>query len=110
MKISEKGIKLLHQREGLRLSPYLDTVGVATIAFAQAIRFIAQKESSIDFKYVASKTKRDARVRAKHRKHDQKYWSLSSGYQPWFDFNCRCTYIYFQTKREAELAGYTKRA
>jgi len=33
MKISDKGIKLLHQREGLRLKPYLDTVGVATIAF-----------------------------------------------------------------------------
>lgn len=33
MTLSNKGIKLLHQREGLRLSPYLDTKGVPTIGF-----------------------------------------------------------------------------
>lgn len=32
MKLSEKGLKALHQREGLRLKPYLDSVGVPTIA------------------------------------------------------------------------------
>lgn len=30
--ISDKGLKALHQREGLRLKPYLDTQGVPTIA------------------------------------------------------------------------------
>lgn len=32
MKLDEKGLKALHEREGLRLKPYLDTRGVATIA------------------------------------------------------------------------------
>lgn len=32
MKLDQKGYLALHQREGLRLKPYLDTQGVATIA------------------------------------------------------------------------------
>lgn len=32
MKLDNKGYKALHDREGLRLKPYLDTVGVPTIA------------------------------------------------------------------------------
>ncbi len=32
MRLDEKGLKSLHQREGLRLKPYLDTNGVPTIA------------------------------------------------------------------------------
>lgn len=32
MRLDEKGLKSLHEREGLRLKPYLDTRGVATIA------------------------------------------------------------------------------
>lgn len=32
MKLDEKGYKALHEREGLRLKPYLDTKGVPTIA------------------------------------------------------------------------------
>lgn len=32
MKLNEQGYKALHQREGLRLKPYLDTQGVPTIA------------------------------------------------------------------------------
>lgn len=32
MKLDEKGYKALHEREGLRLMPYLDTKGVPTIA------------------------------------------------------------------------------
>ena len=32
MKLDQKGYNSLHQREGLRLKPYLDTQGVATIA------------------------------------------------------------------------------
>jgi lysozyme len=32
MKLSEKGLKALHAREGLILKPYLDTKGVPTIA------------------------------------------------------------------------------
>lgn len=32
MKLSEKGLKALHLREGLRLKPYLDTQGIPTIA------------------------------------------------------------------------------
>lgn len=32
MKLDKKGYKALHQREGLRLRPYLDTKGVPTIA------------------------------------------------------------------------------
>lgn len=33
MKIDTQGIKALHQREGLRLKPYLDTRGIPTIGF-----------------------------------------------------------------------------
>jgi len=32
MKLNEAGYKALHEREGLRLKPYLDTRGIATIA------------------------------------------------------------------------------
>ena len=32
MKLNESGYKALHEREGLRLKPYLDTQGVPTIA------------------------------------------------------------------------------
>ena len=32
MKLDSKGLKALHDREGLRLRPYLDTKGVPTIA------------------------------------------------------------------------------
>ena len=32
MKLDESGYKALHEREGLRLKPYLDTQGVPTIA------------------------------------------------------------------------------
>lgn len=32
MKLDEKGLKALHEREGLRLKPYLDTRGIPTIA------------------------------------------------------------------------------
>lgn len=32
MKLDEKGLKALHEREGLRLKPYLDTQGIPTIA------------------------------------------------------------------------------
>lgn len=32
MKLDSKGLKALHDREGLRLKPYLDTKGVPTIA------------------------------------------------------------------------------
>ena len=32
MKLSEKGLKILHAREGFRLKPYLDSKGVPTIA------------------------------------------------------------------------------
>ena len=32
MKLDEKGYKALHDREGLRLKPYLDTKGVPTIS------------------------------------------------------------------------------
>lgn len=32
MKLDEKGLEALHEREGLRLKPYLDTRGIPTIA------------------------------------------------------------------------------
>ncbi len=32
MRLDENGLKALHEREGLRLKPYLDTQGVLTIA------------------------------------------------------------------------------
>jgi lysozyme len=32
MRVNDKGLKALHLREGLRLKPYLDTKGIATIA------------------------------------------------------------------------------
>ena len=32
MKLDQKGLKALHDREGLKLKPYLDTKGVPTIS------------------------------------------------------------------------------
>lgn len=49
------------------------------------------------FKYVTAKTRSDARVRPSHKKNNGRIWLLKS-YQPWLDFNCRCTYTFSSTK------------
>ena len=48
MQISKKGIKLLHDREGLRLKPYLDTKGIPTIAFGNTFYANGKKVTMLD--------------------------------------------------------------
>lgn len=47
----------------------------------------------------------DNRVRDEHRDNDQRYWRAET-YQPWTDYNCRCTYVYFGSPKEAREAGF----
>jgi len=51
MKLDQKGYNSLHQREGLRLKPYLDTQGVATIAMGNITyldgRKVTMKDKSL---------------------------------------------------------------
>lgn len=56
---------------------------------------------------VAADTMRDGNVRETHIPNDRKYWRLSSGHAPWFDYNCRCMYRFFRTVAQAKAAGYT---
>lgn len=48
MKLSEKGIKTLHKREGLKLKPYLDTQGVPTIAMGNTYYLNGKKVTMKD--------------------------------------------------------------
>lgn len=48
MKLDEKGYKALHQREGLRLKPYLDTKGVPTIAMGNTYYMDGRKVTMND--------------------------------------------------------------
>ena len=48
MKLDEKGYKALHQREGLRLKPYLDTKGVPTIAMGNTFYENGKKVTMLD--------------------------------------------------------------
>ena len=50
MKLDEKGYKALHDREGLRLKPYLDTRGVPTIAMGNTFYENGKKVSHESFK------------------------------------------------------------
>ena len=48
MKLDSKGYKALHQREGLRLKPYLDTQGVPTIAMGNTFYENGKKVTMMD--------------------------------------------------------------
>ena len=48
MKLDKKGYKALHDREGLRLKPYLDTRGVPTIAMGNTFYENGKKVTMMD--------------------------------------------------------------
>ena len=48
MKLDEKGYKALHDREGLRLKPYLDTRGIPTIAMGNTFYENGKKVTMLD--------------------------------------------------------------
>lgn len=48
MKLDQAGLKLLHQREGLRLKPYLDTEGIPTIALGNTYYLDGRKVTMKD--------------------------------------------------------------
>jgi len=48
MKLNEAGYAKLHQREGLRLKPYLDTEGIATIGFGNTYYLDGRKVTMKD--------------------------------------------------------------
>ena len=48
MKLDKKGYKALHDREGLRLRPYLDTQGVPTIAMGNTFYLDGRKVTMLD--------------------------------------------------------------
>lgn len=48
MKLNEAGFKALHEREGLRLKPYLDTRGVPTIAMGNTYYLDGKKVKITD--------------------------------------------------------------
>ena len=48
MKLDSKGYKALHDREGLRLKPYLDTKGVPTIAMGNTFYENGKKVTMLD--------------------------------------------------------------
>ena len=48
MKLNGKGYKALHDREGLRLKPYLDTKGIATIALGNTYYLDGRKVTMQD--------------------------------------------------------------
>ena len=48
MKLNSKGYKALHDREGLRLKPYLDTQGVPTIALGNTYYLDGRKVTMQD--------------------------------------------------------------
>lgn len=48
MKLDQKGLKALHDREGLRLKPYLDTKGVPTIAMGNTYYLDGRKVTMKD--------------------------------------------------------------
>ena len=48
MKLDKKGYKALHDREGLRLKPYLDTKGVPTIAIGNTFYENGKKVTMMD--------------------------------------------------------------
>jgi lysozyme len=54
MKLDEKGYKALHDREGLRLKPYLDTRGIPTIAMGNTFyengRKVTMKDKPLTLK------------------------------------------------------------
>lgn len=53
-------------------------------------------------------TRQDERVRSKHKKHNNKWWYLDSGYAPWYDTRCRCTYIYEKDTELVESLGISQ--
>jgi len=56
MKLNENGYKALHQREGLRLKPYLDTKGIPTIAMGNTFYLDGRKVTMNDRKLTLSES------------------------------------------------------
>lgn len=52
-------------------------------------------------------TMNDGKVREEHFLNHRKYFNRSSK-QPWNDFNCRCSYRFYQTEQEAINAGFSR--
>ncbi|MGL4404105.1 MAG: hypothetical protein ACRCTS_10360 [Fusobacteriaceae bacterium] len=50
-------------------------------------------------------TRQDEKVRSSHKEHNNKWWRLDSGYEPWYDSNCRCTYIYEEDTELVDSLG-----
>lgn len=57
MNISDKGLDLLHKREGLRLKPYLDVRGIPTIAFGNTYYLGGRKVTMKDKPLTLSQAK-----------------------------------------------------
>lgn len=53
-------------------------------------------------------TRQDERVRQKHSRHNNKWWFLDSGYEPWYDARCRCTYIYEEDTELVDSLGISQ--
>jgi len=53
-------------------------------------------------------TRQDEKVREKHSKHDKKWWFIDTGYAPWYDTRCRCTYIYEDDTELVEALGMSQ--
>ena len=57
MKLDEKGYKALHDREGLKLKPYLDTQGVPTIAMGNTFYLNGKKVTMLDIPLTLNEAK-----------------------------------------------------
>ena len=64
MRLDEKGYKALHQREGLKLKPYLDTKGVPTIAMGNTYYLNGQKVTMKDRPLTLAEAEQLGRVTA----------------------------------------------
>lgn len=64
MKLDEAGFKALHQREGLRLKPYLDTRGVPTIAMGNTYYLDGKKVKITDPKLTKEQAEKLANLTA----------------------------------------------
>lgn len=62
MELDEKGYKALHEREGLRLKPYLDTQGVPTIAMGNTFYLDGKKVTMKDIPLTPNKANELAKI------------------------------------------------
>jgi hypothetical protein len=117
---SYKGIQATTQKDLLELRKRLGRDPLSAEIDAFRTKRIAQiKEGLFDgaynpteailamdsgYRFVAC-TNTPPRVRPTHQANDRRFWRLGT-YAPWHDYNCKCRYSYFQTRREAEEAGF----